>query len=128
MDKQATTKPEGMAGLIGVRIGHLYYVGKLDRTETAKAMRSWGKDFIVMKDAFELLVSHRTGDQGMQVQLIPTWITPFDSLVNGFTTRVDSYLDLSKITEPGFLSMVRGMGGTGLIIPGLGGPTLPGHM
>jgi hypothetical protein len=111
-----------MAGLIGVRIGHLYYVGKLDRTETAKAIKNWGKDFIVMKDAFELLVSHRAGERGMQVQLIPTWITPFESPVNGFTTRVDSYLDLSKVTEPGFLSMVRGMGGKGLIIPGLSVP------
>ncbi len=79
-----------------------------------------GKDFVVLKDAFELLVSHRAGDKGMQVQIIPTWIAPHNCLIDGLKTRMDTFLDLSKVDDAGFASMVRGMGGRGLVIPGLG--------
>ena len=126
MEKEKRPIAAGMAGLIGVRVGHIYYAGKVDRKKTEAVKKKLGKDFVVLNDAFELLISHRATEEGVQVNIIPTWIAPHNGLVQGLETRADTFLDLSSVDDKGFLSMVRAMGGTGILIPGLGGPLAPG--
>lgn len=85
-----------------------------------------GRDFVVLEDAFELLVTHkpRQGAPGagpsIEVQIIPTWIPPFSSAAKDFKVRVDAKLNLSNIGDEGFYAMVRGMIGQGLVMPTAG--------
>jgi hypothetical protein len=114
-----------MAGLIGVRCGHLYYVGKINKPHTEKVKKELGKDFVVLDNAFELLISHRSTPQGVQVSIIPTWIAPHEGLVQGLKLRLDALIDLSTVSDEGFFSMVRSMGGdSGVLLPGLSGVRL----
>ena len=108
--KKNPPRTTGMANLIGVRSGQYYYVGKLGKRPEKPGL-------LPLEGAFELLVSNSPTAAGINQQIIPTWIAPFGGPTN-IMVRVDALFDLSRVTDKGFHSMVRGMLGTsGVLLP-----------
>lgn len=106
----------GIAGLIGVRSGQFYYVGKIDREADAEVKQRLGTTYVALKDAYEMLFQHRPTPEGLQLIEMPLPIPPFSGATK-VTVRADAIFDLS--TESSMVKFDKAMtGGSGLVLPG----------
>ena len=120
----------GVSGLVGIRSGAFFYVGKLTTDDRATMglgdndpafLHSRG-GYVDLVDAYEIIVSHRQGADGtVAATIVPIPVPPFQGAAPRLTVRVDALLDLSR--EAGFVAVDRSMtGGSGVLLPGMPGP------
>ena len=116
----------GVAGLIGIRSDKYYYVGKLDQSRIEEVEEAWGKDYVPLKDAYELVVQHRPQQNGsIEMALLPLPIGPFRGPTR-ITVRVDGFLDLSTCED--MVEIDRAMVGSSvLVLPNMAGRVRPGN-
>lgn len=96
---QEPQKQPSIPGLICIISDGRRLVGKIDKKQTVIAKKNLGRDFVVLKDAWELRVQYRPAEGGgIGMEMIPLPFAPFKGRTT-ITVRVGQMVDVSEAPD-----------------------------